>query len=60
MIARKLDGRSSTAPLAISVHLIDINDNSPKFKSMKPVLLPAGDSKRTVAQVQYALMKHSN
>lgn len=50
--ARQLDGRAPTSPLAISIRLIDVNDNSPKFKSMKRVLLPAGDSKRIVTQVQ--------
>lgn len=50
-IARK-SGGATTSPVTISIRLVDVNDNSPRFPSFKPVFLPAGDSKRVVTQVR--------
>ena len=37
--------------MAISIRILDVNDNAPRFGSFKPVFLQAGDSKRIVTQV---------
>lgn len=45
----------ATPPVSISVRLTDVNDNVPRFQpspSLRPVFLPAGDSKRIVTQVR--------
>ena len=38
--------------MSVSVRLTDVNDNTPKFMSLKPVVVPSGDTKRIVTQVQ--------
>ncbi|XP_046657764.1 cadherin-99C-like isoform X2 [Daphnia pulicaria] len=50
-IARKAGG-ATTSPIAISIRILDVNDNAPRFPSFKPVFLQAGDSKKVVTQVQ--------
>ncbi|XP_032795630.2 cadherin-99C isoform X2 [Daphnia magna] len=50
-IARRAGG-ATTSPIAISIRLMDVNDNAPRFPSFKPVFLQAGDSKKVVTQVQ--------
>lgn len=44
----------TTAPVSISIRLTDVNDNSPRFppSALKPLMVPAGDAKRTIGQVQ--------
>ncbi|KAG8195587.1 hypothetical protein JTE90_002207 [Oedothorax gibbosus] len=55
VIARQVDslpGKGASAPVAISVHLNDVNDNSPIIAPLPTVQLPAGDGLRPVAKVE--------
>lgn len=55
VIARQTDsppGKGASAPVALSVHLNNVNDNSPVIKPLPTVRLPAGDGIRTVAKVR--------
>jgi hypothetical protein len=44
--------RKSSSPVTITVHLKDVNDNSPVLNSVKDVTLTEGNSKRTIATVR--------
>ncbi|GFS75615.1 cadherin-99C, partial [Nephila pilipes] len=55
VIARQVDtlpGKGASAPVAISVHLNNVNDNSPVIAPLPTVRLPAGDGLRRVAKVE--------
>ncbi|GIY66383.1 cadherin-99C [Caerostris darwini] len=55
VIARQVDslpGKGASAPVALSVHLNNVNDNSPVILPLPTVRLPAGDGLRTVAKVE--------
>ncbi|GIY89514.1 cadherin-99C [Caerostris extrusa] len=55
VIARQVDslpGKGASAPVALSVHLNNVNDNSPVISPLPTVRLPAGDGLRTVAKVE--------
>lgn len=51
VVARETLGTAASAPLSLSVNLIDVNDNAPKLPMLAPISIPAGESKREVAQV---------
>ncbi|XP_054716801.1 cadherin-99C-like [Uloborus diversus] len=54
VIARQLHahpGKGATAPVSLSVHLNNVNDNSPVIAPLSSVRLPAGDGIRTVTKV---------
>nr|XP_042896742.1 cadherin-99C [Parasteatoda tepidariorum] len=57
VIARQTDSapeNGASAPVALSVHLNDINDNSPVIAPLSPVSIPAGDGTRNIAKVAAA------
>ncbi|KAF8774708.1 Cadherin-99C like protein [Argiope bruennichi] len=45
-------GKGASAPVTLSVHLSNVNDNSPVIKPLPTVRLPAGDGLRMVARVE--------
>lgn len=53
VVAREVGGHSAaSAPLALTVALLDINDNAPVLPSIPPVSVEAGDGKRDVYKVR--------
>ena len=50
-VARHKQGLATSSPVSVSVHLIDVNDNAPKFAPMRTVTVPAGDSRHLITQV---------
>lgn len=55
VIARQTDsppGKGASSPVALSVHLNDVNDNSPVIKPLSTIQLPAGDGIRNVTKVK--------
>ena len=44
--------RKSSSPVTITVHLKDVNDNSPVLNSVKDVTLTEGNSKRIISTVR--------
>ncbi|RWS15678.1 protocadherin-15-like isoform X1 [Dinothrombium tinctorium] len=54
VIARQIGspaGKGASAPITLNVHLIDINDNSPKLIPQPPVYIQAGDGARVVTKI---------
>ncbi|XP_030369787.1 cadherin-99C [Scaptodrosophila lebanonensis] len=50
-VAREPRTNAASAPLSLTVHLRDINDNAPKIAMIAPVSLNAGEEKRKVTRV---------
>lgn len=51
LVAREAISNAASAPLSMTVTLIDKNDNAPKFSLYDPVNVKAGESRRFVAQI---------
>ncbi|KAJ8937490.1 hypothetical protein NQ314_011880 [Rhamnusium bicolor] len=52
IVAREKNGIAASAPMSVTVHLRDINDNAPMLPIISPVSVPAGDVKRKVMTIQ--------
>uniref|UniRef100_A0AAG5CSC6 Cadherin domain-containing protein n=1 Tax=Anopheles atroparvus TaxID=41427 RepID=A0AAG5CSC6_ANOAO len=52
VVAREASGNAASAPMSLTVHLRDVNDNAPKLAMVAPVTLMAGDGRRLVTKVQ--------
>ncbi|XP_053680241.1 cadherin-99C [Anopheles nili] len=52
VVAREASGNAASAPMSLTVHLRDVNDNAPKLAMVAPVTLMAGDGRRLVTNVQ--------
>ncbi|RXG73363.1 Protocadherin-15 [Armadillidium vulgare] len=46
------EGGSASAPVTLTVHLLDINDNPPRLPNIPAVTVPAGSNHRNVAEVK--------
>ncbi|XP_055318314.1 cadherin-99C isoform X2 [Sitodiplosis mosellana] len=51
LVAREAASNAASAPLSMTVTLIDKNDNAPKFQMYDPVNVKAGENRRFVAQI---------
>lgn len=51
VVAREANGNAASAPMSMTVHLNDVNDNAPKLAMVAPVTLTAGDGRRLVTKV---------
>lgn len=51
LVVREAVSNAASAPLSMTVTLIDVNDNAPKLPIYEPVSITAGDGRRFVAQV---------
>ncbi|XP_062702056.1 cadherin-99C-like isoform X1 [Aedes albopictus] len=51
VVAREANGNAASAPMSLTVHLNDVNDNAPKLTMVPPVSLTAGDGRRLVTKV---------
>uniref|UniRef100_A0A6E8V4Y3 Cadherin domain-containing protein n=1 Tax=Anopheles coluzzii TaxID=1518534 RepID=A0A6E8V4Y3_ANOCL len=51
VVAREASGNAASAPMSLTVHLRDVNDNAPRLAMVAPVTLMAGDGRRLVTQV---------
>lgn len=51
IVSREANSNAASAPLSITVHLKDINDNAPKLPMVPPITFPAGDGRRLVIKV---------
>ncbi|XP_055849047.1 cadherin-99C isoform X1 [Episyrphus balteatus] len=51
VVAREPKTNAASAPLSLTVHLKDVNDNAPKLAMVAPISITAGDGKRLVTQV---------
>ncbi|XP_053682890.1 cadherin-99C [Sabethes cyaneus] len=51
VVAREANGNAASAPMSLTVHLNDVNDNAPKLAMVAPVSLTAGDGRRLVTKV---------
>lgn len=51
LVAREAISNAASAPLSITVTLIDVNDNAPKFPFYDPINVKAGENRRFVAQI---------
>lgn len=51
LVAREAVSNAASAPLSITVTLIDKNDNGPRFSMYDPVNVKAGESRRFVTQI---------
>lgn len=52
IVAREKNSVAASAPMSVTVHLNDINDNPPMLPIISPVAVPAGDVKRKVATIK--------
>ncbi|XP_072398558.1 cadherin-99C [Diabrotica undecimpunctata] len=52
IVAREKQGIAASAPMSVTVHLLDVNDNPPVLPIIPPVSVPAGDVKRIVTMIQ--------
>lgn len=52
IVAREKSGIAASAPISLTVHLNDVNDNPPVLPMIPPVSVPAGDVRRNVLTVQ--------
>ncbi|XP_044262144.1 cadherin-99C [Tribolium madens] len=52
LVARERGGTAASAPMSVTVHLNDVNDNAPMLPIIAPVAVPAGDVKRKVATIK--------
>lgn len=51
LVAREATSNAASAPLSMTVTLIDKNDNAPKFPMYDPINVKAGENRRFVAQI---------
>lgn len=51
LVAREAISNAASAPLSITVTLIDKNDNAPKFPVYDPINVKAGENRRFVGQI---------
>jgi len=52
VVAREVGAHSAaSAPLFLTVQLLDVNDNTPEISSIPPLTIEAGDGKRDIYQV---------
>ncbi|RWS28186.1 protocadherin-15 precursor-like protein [Leptotrombidium deliense] len=54
IIAREIgsaEGKGASAPITMTIHLMDINDNAPKLPQMSAVQIEAGEGTRFVARL---------
>lgn len=51
LVAREATSNAASAPLSMTVTLIDKNDNAPKFSMHDPINVKAGENRRFVAQI---------
>ncbi|XP_068158053.1 cadherin-99C [Drosophila tropicalis] len=51
VVAREPRTNAASAPLSLTVHLRDVNDNPPKLAMVAPISITAGDQQRLVTQV---------
>lgn len=51
LVVREAISNAASAPLSMTVTLIDVNDNAPKLPIYEPVTIKAGDGRRFVTQV---------
>lgn len=51
LVAREAASNAASAPLSMTVMLIDKNDNAPKFPTYDPINVKAGEGRRFVGQV---------
>ncbi|KAH0819236.1 hypothetical protein GEV33_003555 [Tenebrio molitor] len=52
VVAREKSGAAASAPMSVTVHLNDVNDNAPMLPIVAPVAVPAGDVRRKVAAIK--------
>lgn len=52
IVAREKNGIAASAPISLTVHLNDVNDNPPVLPMIPPVSVPAGDVRRNVLTIQ--------
>ncbi|CAG9858014.1 unnamed protein product [Phyllotreta striolata] len=52
IVAREKHSVAASAPMSVTVHLLDVNDNAPVLPIIPPVTIPAGDAKRIVTTIQ--------
>ncbi|CAH1113662.1 unnamed protein product [Psylliodes chrysocephalus] len=52
IVAREKHGIAASAPMSVTVHLLDVNDNPPVLPIIPPVSVPAGEVKRVVTTIQ--------
>lgn len=52
LVAREATSNAASAPLSMTVTLLDRNDNAPKFSAYDPIQVRAGESRRIVTQVK--------
>ncbi|XP_056636781.1 cadherin-99C [Diorhabda sublineata] len=52
IVAREKNGIAASAPVSVTVNLIDVNDNPPMLPIIQPVSVPAGEGKRIVTTIQ--------
>lgn len=50
VVAREIHGNAASAPLTLSITVLDMNDNSPEIFEMQPVTIAAGNRKRFLTQ----------
>lgn len=51
LVVREAVSNAASAPLSMTVTLIDVNDNAPKLPIYEPVTIKAGDGRRFVTQI---------
>ncbi|XP_050317816.1 cadherin-99C isoform X1 [Bactrocera neohumeralis] len=51
VVAREPRTNAASAPLSLTVHLRDVNDNPPKLAMVPPITITAGDGQRNVTKV---------
>ncbi|KAL1505298.1 hypothetical protein ABEB36_004893 [Hypothenemus hampei] len=51
VVAREKNGAAASAPVSITVNLIDVNDNAPVLPTIPPVSVSAGDQPRNVTAI---------
>lgn len=51
LVAREALSNAASPPLSMTVTLIDVNDNAPKFPMYDPISIKAGEGRRFVIQV---------
>uniref|UniRef100_A0A8D8MA25 Protocadherin-15 n=2 Tax=Cacopsylla melanoneura TaxID=428564 RepID=A0A8D8MA25_9HEMI len=52
VIAREKQGTAASAPVTLTVHLNDINDNAPRLPMIPPIQIQAGDARRQIVKIE--------